>query len=214
MKKFGLFVSAVALIAAVSVEAQTTPATPEQKSAVPGFIFNTSNLLLDLESYQGGVGIKLIYPEYALRASAGGSYTGTTGQLDFNLGLTYEKPLFTGRVSPYWAINSIFAYSQERSEIDPDNWMKLKGFSAGVGGVLGVELFILDFLSIFAEYELSASVAWSFTSRSLDGTVSESSSTNFNAATGLGNSGSLGLVVYLKPTGRLPVKEPIQQKKK
>lgn len=178
----------------------------EPAEFIPGFIFNTSNLLLDLNTYQGGVGIKLLYPDYALRVSAGGGYTGSSERLELTTGLTFEKPFYTGRVTPYWGGVLLLEFSKEGSEDDTNDWEIVQGFEGNLGGILGVEFFILDFLSVFAEYELTAGLAWSGASQSTGGTVTESGSTNFAVTTGLGNNASLGVVIYLKPAGRLPKK--------
>ena len=67
-----------------------------------------------------------------------------------------------------------------------------------MGAVLGVEFFILEFLSIFAEYNLSFNGTISSTSTSVAGNVTKTNpELNFTIDSGIGNNSSLGIVIYL-----------------
>ena len=210
MKKRVLIVFLTLLAVTFLTAAQETgemEGEPEKKEFIPGLIFNTSNLLLDLNAYQGGAGVKLLYSEHALRFSAGAGYIGADSRLEITAGAVYEKPFYTGRVTPYWGGVLLAGYSREGAENDSDYWEIIQGFEASLGGILGVEFFLMDYLSVFAEYELAAGLAWSQVSRNAGGTLTKNGTTNFTAATGLGNNASLGVVVYLKPSGRMPLEE-------
>jgi len=168
-----------------------------------GFIFNTSNLLLDIDAYQGGFGAKFRYPESALRALVTLGYASTNSNLEVGAGVTYERPFFTGRVVPYWGLLAAAVVQGERVEVDEDNYTQTRVITGSAGAVLGAEVFIFDFLSVFGEYQLAFDVAHTAISQSVDGTVTDSSSTNYAFGAGLGNNASIGLVVYLRPLGIL-----------
>lgn len=211
MKKIQLMVLVVMLLSATVLSAQDSETSIETKqgketTCVPGFIFNTSNLLLDLDSYLGGVGIKLLYPEYTLRLMASvGFQTSTVNTTEVSLGLAYEKPFFRGRISPYTGVCTVLDLTHESLVTDADTWTKTMSLTGEAGALLGVEVFLADFLSLFAEYELSVSLAWTRISQNSAGTLSDPvDAVNYNVNTGLGNSASIGIVIYLKPTGILP----------
>ena len=197
----------VGILSAQDSEASTGIDPAEQSEFVPGFIFNTNNLLLDFESYMGGIGVKLLYPDYALRLMVGAEYqTSTVNKLNLSLGFAFEKPFFKTKISPYAGVSTIIDFTQELNIIDESNWTQTMTLASGVGGVLGVEVFLTDFLSFFAEYELLANVAWTRLSTSTDDIIGiPTDAVNYNIVTDLGNSGMLGVVIYLKTTGILPI---------
>ena len=176
---------------------------PEADSPTVGFIFNTSNLLLDIDAYQGGFGAKFRSPDSALRTLATLGYASTNSNLEIGAGITYEKPFFTGRVVPYWGLLADVLFDGERVEVDEENYTQTRVVTGSAGLVLGAEVFIFDFLSVFGEYQLAFDVAHTVVAQSVDGSVTESSSTNYGFGAGLGNNGSIGLVVYLRPLGFL-----------
>lgn len=107
-----------------------------------------------------------------------------------NAGATGEYHLAPGPVSPYLGAYAQVGYSLQENVI----WT----VPLSVGGVAGVEVSILDFISVFAEYCLAAD--FTFT------TDLETSKTTFDylVDTRLGNGSKLGIVVYLT---RFPVKK-------
>ena len=174
--------------------------TGVQTCALP---ISAGNILLDIDEYQGGVGVKFLYPDYALRASIGGGYSSADGSLDIAVTGTFEKPFFIGRITPCWGVNAVLGYDQERSAVDADNWSMTQAVSASVGGVLGLEFHVTDAVSFMVEYELAASLAWAGSSSAADGVVTPGDSTvNYDVSTRLGNGGGIAIVLYLEPTGR------------
>jgi hypothetical protein len=171
------------------------------REMTPGFIFNASNLLLDLNAYQGGVGGKLDFGDYALRALlsfqlANSQAESTQNDIDLTLGIAAEFPFFQGRVSPYWGGFIDGTVTSEKRESAAGDVSSTLVLSGSVGPLLGAELAIFDFLSAFAEYQLSFGISRTTTEDEATDTSDET--TNYNLATELGNAGSLGIVIYLK----------------
>ena len=106
-------------------------------SRTVGFIFNTSNLLLDIDAYQGGFGAKFRYPDSALRTLATLGYASTNSNLEIGAGITYEKPFFTGRVVPYWGLLANVLFDGERVEVDEENYTQTRVVTGSAGAVLG-----------------------------------------------------------------------------
>lgn len=175
----------------------------------PGFIFNASNLLLDLSAYQGGVGGKLDFGNYALRglfslALRNSQADTTDNDIDLTLGLAAEFPFSRGRVSPYWGGFIDGTVTSEKRESAAGDVSSRLVLSGSVGPLLGAELAIFDFLSVFAEYQLAFGISRTTTENEATDTSDET--TNYNLATELGNAGSLGIVIYLKER---PMEEPV-----
>ncbi len=172
----------------------------EEKESPPwGFIFNTNNLLMDIDSYQAGVGFKTLHDNnVAIRYLADVFYSSSPEAYSGTLGVTYEKHLKTGRVSPYWGGFVEAGYIGQKSETDSDNWIMNNTFPVSVGAVLGVEFFIMEFLSIFAEYSLSFGGLITSTSTSVDGDVTDTDpEITYSVDSGIGNDSSIGIVIYL-----------------
>lgn len=209
---FILILLPIAALEAQGTRASDKPAAEAKPVPIPGFIFNVSNILLDVEEYRGGVGVRFLYPAYALRASLGGGYSSANDSLEIAASGTFEKPFYVGRVTPLWGINTVLGYEQERSAVDADNWSITRSVSASMGGVLGLEFHITDYVSLMVEYELAASLAWTGFTRAVDGVAAPAAtSVNYDVSTRLGNGGGISLVLYLKPAGGMPA---IEQKKK
>ncbi len=187
-----------------ATEAEAPEAESEEQSGrrmTPGFIFNASNLLLDLSAYQGGVGGKLDFGDYALRglfsfALRNSQADTTDNDIDLTLGLAAEFPFFQGRVSPYWGGFIDGTVTSEKTESAAGDVTSTLMLSGSVGPLLGAELAIFDFLSVFAEYQLAFGISRTTTEN--EATDISDETTNYNLATELGNAGSLGIVIYLK----------------
>ena len=64
-----------------------------------GLIFKVNDILLDVESYQGGLGIKRFYKDkYGYHGSLDFSYSSSSNSIVIELGNTIEKHLAEGRV--------------------------------------------------------------------------------------------------------------------
>ena len=82
-----------------------------------GLIFNVNDILMDIESYQGGVGIKYFYKDKtAYRGSLDFSYSDSSSTWVFNLGNSIERHLIEGRVSPYIGVLLDVGFIQYKTE--------------------------------------------------------------------------------------------------
>jgi hypothetical protein len=134
----------------------------EKSKMIPGFIFNMANILSNIESYQAGVGVKLkdLIIIDKIRLNLRGVFDADINDFfdDYalKLGLALEWPFIADyRISPYWGvcgdINFIYAYH----EYDADNWTKRIDLPFSFGAILGVEVYATEFISFFAEYNIS-----------------------------------------------------------
>jgi hypothetical protein len=180
-------------LATVAVRAETQASSAPRK-ILPlqgpndlGLIFSTGNILLDLESYQGGLGGKIGWGDLCLRGVFDFLINGASRSFSLNIGATGEYHLAPGPISPYVGGYAQIGYMYQ------DNLLFAFPFSLGV--VAGVEVFIFDFLSIFAEYSL----AFDF----IVTTDLQTSQTTFDylVDTRMGNGSRLGVVIYFTRIG-------------
>ncbi len=164
----------------------------------PGLIFNTSNILLDISGYQSGVGLKLKAEDYALRTLLRLSYESADDVFESELGFTYEKPFFKGKVSPYWGVELKGGYSLDKDEVTSDNWTSDSVITGSLSALFGTELYIFDFLSFFAEYSIGGSLSRATYTSVVSGNKSDTTNLNYYLGTGLGNSASIGVIIYLE----------------
>jgi hypothetical protein len=180
-------------MAAVSVHADDQASGTIQKPSPAlgpndlGLIFSTDNILLGLESYQAGLGVKIGWGKICLRGAFDFLINGASRSFSLNIGATGEYHLAPGPISPY-----VGGYAQIGYMYQGD---LLCAFPFSIGAVAGVEVFIFDFLSIFVEYCLA-----------LDFTVTtdlQTSQTTFDylVDTRLGNGAKLGIVLYFMRIG-------------
>ena len=184
----------------------------ENKKDKTGLIFNTNDLLLDIESYQGGLGIKRYLKEdTAIRGLLDFNYSKANNSFLINVGASLEHHLSSGRITPYIGgfLNLEFIYYKD--EIDADNWTKVSSFPISIGPMFGAELFIFDFLSVFAEYNLAISYTITTTKTSVAGNTSKSSDSSFGVDLSIGNDSKLGIVLYF---GDIKLKNELKKIKK
>jgi len=173
-----------------------------------GVIFNTDDLLMDFESYQGGVGLKLSGEKLAYRILFDVFYSTASDSLASSLGFAIERHLATGRVTPYIGGYLTIGYASTKSEVSSDTWTKTTSIPATAGGLFGVEVYLLRFLSFFAEYDLSATMSYASTENSVAGVESSDSTTDWTVQLGSGNQSKIGINIYFKQ-GRNFALEPI-----
>jgi hypothetical protein len=70
--------------------------------------------------------------------------------------------------------------------------------TAELAVLFGAELYLLELLSVFAEYQLGAAFSRAKVIQDSDGNQTETSSMNYRIGTGLGNEASIGVVLYLE----------------
>ena len=146
-----------------------------------GVVFNTTSILLELDPYQeAGIGIKARWERFALRGLLGFGMESGNERREFAIGGTLEYHLSPGLVSPYAGGGLLFEYFNQD--------MQPREITFGLQGVFGVELMPHEVLSFFAEYALAYRTTY---------VDSDAGSTrNYRFASGLGNQGSIGIVVY------------------
>ena len=167
-----------------------------------GIIFSTNNILLDIGEYQGGVGWKFVFPDFAIKASLGGEYHAGTETLDLSGYTSVEFPLLIGPVVPYWGSSLKASYKLEQITTN-DDWNRNADIAGYIGAFLGVEYFLLEHLSFFAEYELSLGLTRSVQSQNVGGEITETASTDWQIVTALGNNAMIGVVLYIQPALKL-----------
>ena len=183
----------------------------EKRAMTPGLIFNTSNLLLDLSAYEGGVagspyrggiGAKLDFSSFALRGLfsfrlENADTDNDDNNVDFTLGVSAQMPFFHGRVTPYWGGFVDGTLSKELNGSDEAVETTTTVVGGALGPLLGAEFFIFDYLSVFAEYALAFRIARATVVTDTGDDKNEEQTTNYRIGTRLGNAGSLGVVIYL-----------------
>ena len=147
-----------------------------------GAIFNTNNLLFGLESYQAGIGVKIGWRKLCLRGLFDFTINGSSQSYAVDIGTTVEYHFIPGPVSPYVGASVSFGYMTQSNVTS--------AITCSLGAVAGIELFIFDFFSVFAEYEVAADL--------IDTTDFQTSQSTFDYLinTRMGNSASLGVVIY------------------
>jgi hypothetical protein len=169
----------------------------EEKRAF-GIIFNTGSLLLDIESYQAGVGVKLPGDIVALRLGGDIFAANSFNTLSFGVGVAVERHFRPGKASPYFGGLAYVDFTSQRDETDADTWVQNSTLNGTAGGILGIEYFLFENLSVFAEYSLAADISYITTKTSTDGTVEDSSDFSIALDTRIGNNSKIGVVIYIK----------------
>ncbi len=154
--------------------------SPAKGDANAGLIFSFDSTTLGLTSYNGGFGLKYGAGAWAVRGLLELSLSSSV--IQSTAGLAYEFHLNTGRISPYLGADLNvgfidFILGTTSSIVMPVH----------AGGFVGVEVFPLEFLSLFAEYELGADLQVIF---------GPPLTVNYLASIGMGNGAKVGIVVW------------------
>jgi len=145
-----------------------------------GFIFNLASPLPEIaesgDGIQSGLGIKYwLNRKIALRGLLDFYYINdsalNTSDLTFGLAASLEYHFTSGKVSPY-------AGAAVGTRIKTGTVNNLVFY---FGGLLGVEVELLDYLSLYGEYSLLAAM----------------DEPTFKIDLGIGNSSQIGLIIYL-----------------
>ncbi len=152
-----------------------------------GLIFNTSDLLLSLESYQGGIGMKFTWGNISLRGTFDLLYNGSADAFAINGGIALEYHLLKGPISPYIGGLVSGGYMTEKDVST--------SIPVSAGLIAGAEVFIFDFLSFFAEYCIAADLTWKTDQ------VTDEDTFDYLIDTRMGNNAKLGIVIYLQRAG-------------
>lgn len=122
-----------------------------------------------------------------------------TGFSPFSIsaGAALEKHFISGPISLYWGGLVEVGFTNLKNEIDADNWTQATTVPFTLGGILGIELFVFEFLSLFVEYNLKLSFAFNINKTSVAGSVSKDNEFTYNLDLGMGNNSMIGIVIYL-----------------
>jgi hypothetical protein len=162
--------------------------TPKAGPVDAGLIFNMPNLLLDLESYQAGMGLKLGLPKVDLRCLLDVVVNGSAGSYGGEVGLALESHLTPDPVSFYWGGTVNVGY------LGQSGGMSI--LSGDVGVIAGLEVSPFEFLSFFVEYALAAAMTVTTTSPGADPVI------DFLADVGMGNGSRIGVVLWFMKAGK------------
>lgn len=152
-----------------------------------GIIFNTNDLLFGLESYQAGLGAKIGWGSLYLRGLFDFAVNGSSQSFAIAGGATLEYHLIPGPISPYVGASAGLGYNIQGNVISAANF--------SLGALAGVEVFIFDFLSVFAEYTIAADLTYSTNLQTSQSTF------DYLINTRMGNNMQLGIVIYFMRSG-------------
>lgn len=162
-----------------------------------GLIFNTADILFEMESFRGGVGAEFGFERFLVRGWLDLFIHTGFNPFAFTVGGAFKKQIFPGRVSPYGGGYLEIGFSHLRTGTDDANWTRVNSLPITIGGMLGVEVFVLDFLSLFVEYDLSLELKYLNTRISTAGEETVTQQWDYTFDVGLGNSARIGIVIYL-----------------
>ena len=153
-----------------------------------GIVFNTPSILLELEEYRSaGVGVKGVWDNIAVRGLVGLAFNTNNDLFGLAVGSALEFHRAPGLVSPYFGAELLLEYLRDKVGTSTSS-----SFGMSIGPLFGVEVAPFDIISIFAEYTLAFSAVYSSTS----GPAGSDERWNYAIGTGLGNQGSIGIIVY------------------
>ena len=160
-----------------SADAQSTPPIDV------GLIVNSKDLFLNLDSYQGGIGAKISWGSLGFRCLLDFLVNGSDESFALNAGVAVEYHLGAERLSPY--VGGFFAagYMQQASV--------LTAVPLSFGALAGVEIFLVDFISVFVEYNIAVDVTF------MQNPVGTPTTTTYLIEPRLGNNSEIGITIYL-----------------
>ena len=160
-----------------------------------GIIFNTDDILLNIDEIDGGVGAKVSLANWVLRGIVDLRAFNDVVSVDLNAVL--ERHLWPGPVSVYWGPSAGLGLWVTKTTITDDDWTRYTEIPLTLGCVFGVEFFIFESLSVFVEYQASLKLGLDRTKISSAGSVSTTTEWTYDFDIGMGNSTKFGIVFYL-----------------
>lgn len=162
-----------------------------------GFIFSTRDILLGLDEYQGGIGVKLAGDRLAYRGLLDVFVSTVDESFSGALGLSVERHLQTDRVSPYIGACLTLELAKSTTE-DAFTNTRTERLSMPISSaaIFGVELFLARSVSLFAEYSLSLTFSPTWVTETVSGVEDKRSDAEWSLDMGLGNQSKIGIVVY------------------
>jgi hypothetical protein len=194
---FAMLFCMTCIVFGLPAQEATAPEQPSTNGTI-GIIFNVPSILLDIEGYQTGIGVKIATGKIAFRALADLSYSNASESFKGKAGVAFEYHLSSARVSPYVGGLMTGGFLSWKSTTDEDNWTQYTAVPFTFGAIFGIELRLLPYVSLFAEYEAALEVSRTNTKVSADGVVTPDPQTPLTFDTGIGNDSKIGIVVYFK----------------
>jgi hypothetical protein len=175
-----------------SIRSVTFEATGTLKGYI-GLLFNINDILLNIESYQGGIGLKYFIGEkLAYRGLFDFSYTNQSNAFSISIGNGLLYHFITGRLSPYAGAELKIGYNRLEIVDETGGTIRTTNVPLSFAGIFGFEIFIFDFLSVFAEYQLALNILNVKTVT--NGVTTKDSFVDLG--TDIGNESKIGLVFY------------------
>ena len=177
-----------------------SPSLPENYEL--GIIFSAPSILMDIERYEGGFGIKKSYKYWAVRWAADLIYASGSRLSSLSIMRAQEQHLSEIGfekldISPYYGWFASVGYIRQRFLVDEENHINDMTFPITGGPIIGAELFLFEFLSIFAEYQLALEFDILLNRVTIAGTSVNNWGLDVLIDTKMGNSSRLGVVLYL-----------------
>jgi hypothetical protein len=174
------------LCVSYTVPGETSPAqgglAPKNGPNDLGLLFTAPSLLMEIQSYNGGIGVKVGSGPLGYRLSLDVVYNSSAYSFNVNGSFAVEYHLIPGPVSPY--VGGIVGIG----------WARQEGMTSMVpltaGAIAGVEVFLLDFLSVYAEYNLTADLTF------VQDLQTQNWSSSLLLDSKVGNNARLGIVIY------------------
>jgi len=172
-----------------------------------GLIFSIDNLFQGIGEYNGGIGIKLPIEDKGkeimdLRCTVNLDLIDGINNINVTAGAAAEFPLLKNQaVSPYWGLTADVGFQRLHFNLTDVDYSETADYSLVAGGIIGVEFFLMEYLSIFVEYQAAAYL--SLNSYYLSNAPADAENpvytVNFNFLTEMGNDAKFGIVIYSKP---------------
>ena len=174
----------------------------EKKPLNAGMIFNLNESLFDFESYQGGVGIKLGRNAEDFRLLLDLYYSNSLNSFSGDIGIGLEYHLKEASISPYIGVSAGLGYmSSKKVEVNEDYTLR-KDFTIYGAPIFGVEIFLFDFLSVFAEYGLKFKHNKITREQKTGSETTTEEIKSIEIKSDLGNNSKIGIVVYFSRVDR------------
>jgi len=172
--------------------------TPTAGERDIGILFSTNDILFDLEGYQQGVGVKISMDKWMFRGMVDILLNTGINPFSISLGGVLERHFLPAPLSVYWGPSLETGITISTDKTDADNWTQDIALPLlTVGCVLGIEVFVFEFLSVFLEYQAALALGLNIDRISTAGSVSSTTEFTYKFDVGLGNSGMFGIVFYL-----------------
>lgn len=164
------------------------------------FLINVGPLPLEIQDYQGGLGIKIGQNPWSVRALTLLSierYQDGPVNSQWGLGAAFEWHLTGEMVSPYLGGAGKIMSRREKEIQSDDDWVRDDIVSIELGPLVGLELRLNETVSLFAEYQLRVAGYWPSTTTSVAGNTDVVKDDMWwDIHLGLGNSSMIGVCIY------------------